>query len=90
MNGYRDLILLGVKCVFYYFKDRLNTLYYILDNNEPHILEKHTHVRFTALWTLSGITQVSRYQKGKTILDFTEARNSEWQWHHTLSVEPNH
>ena len=26
-------------------------------------------------------TQVSRYQKGKTNLDFTEARGSEWQWH---------
>jgi len=26
-------------------------------------------------------TQVSRYQKNKTILDFTEARDSEWQWH---------
>jgi len=25
---------------------------------------------------------VSRYQKGKTNLDFTEARDSEWQWHH--------
>jgi len=23
---------------------------------------------------------VSRYQKGKTNLDFTEARDSEWQW----------
>ena len=30
---------------------------------------------------LSGTTQVSRYQKGKTNLDFTEARDSEWQWH---------
>jgi len=29
----------------------------------------------------SGITQVSRYQKDKTNLDFTEARDSEWQWH---------
>ena len=29
----------------------------------------------------SGNTQVSRYQKGKTNLDFTEARDSEWQWH---------
>jgi len=28
----------------------------------------------------SGATQVSRYQKGKTNLDFTEARDSEWQW----------
>jgi len=24
---------------------------------------------------------VSRYQIGKTNLDFTEARDSEWQWH---------
>ena len=23
----------------------------------------------------------SRYQKGKTNLDFTEAKGSEWQWH---------
>ena len=29
----------------------------------------------------SGTTQVSRYQKGKTNLDFTEARDSEWQRH---------
>ena len=25
-------------------------------------------------------TQVSQYQKGKTNLDLTEARDSEWQW----------
>jgi len=30
---------------------------------------------------LSGTTQVSRYQKGKTNIDFTEARDNEWQWH---------
>ena len=24
---------------------------------------------------------MSRYQKAKTNLDFTEARDSEWQWH---------
>jgi len=24
---------------------------------------------------------VSQYQKGKTNLNFTEARDSEWQWH---------
>ena len=29
----------------------------------------------------SRTTRVSRYQKGKTNLDFTEARDSEWQWH---------
>jgi len=30
---------------------------------------------------LSRTTRVSRYQKGKTNLDFTEARDSEWHWH---------
>ena len=29
----------------------------------------------------SGTTRVSRYQKGKTNLDFTDARDSEWHWH---------
>ena len=29
----------------------------------------------------SGTTRVSQYQKGKTNVDFTEARDSEWQWH---------
>ena len=29
---------------------------------------------------MSGTTQVNRYQKGKTNLDLTEARHSEWQW----------
>jgi len=40
----------------------------------------HTH---TCLFNgpLSRTTRVSRYQKGKTNLDFTEARDSEWQWH---------
>ena len=37
------------------------------DNNH-----RHHHTRLTALF---------RYQKGKTNLDFTEARDSEWQWH---------
>jgi len=40
----------------------------------------HTHAH-TFNGPFSGITQVSRYQKGKTNLDFTEARDSEWQWH---------
>jgi len=30
---------------------------------------------------MPGTTQVSRFQKGKTNLDFTEARDSEWKWH---------
>ena len=36
----------------------------------------HTH---TFNGPLSRNTRVSRYQKGKTNLDFTEARDSEWQ-----------
>jgi len=29
---------------------------------------------------MSWTTPVSQYQKGKTNLDFTEARDTEWQW----------
>jgi len=40
----------------------------------------HTHTHpFNG--PLSRTTWVSRYQKGKTNLDFTDARASEWQWH---------
>ena len=31
--------------------------------------------------SLSRTSRVSQYQKGKINLDFTEARDSEWQWH---------
>ena len=43
-------------------------------------INTHTH---THLFNgpLSRNTWVSRYQNGKTNLDFTEARDSEWQWH---------
>jgi len=41
-----------------------------------HSTHTHTHP-FNG--PLSGTTRVSRYQKGKTNLDFTEARDSEWQ-----------
>ena len=40
----------------------------------------HTHTHpFNG--PFSGTTRVSRYQKGKSNLDFTEARDSECQWH---------
>jgi len=43
-------------------------------------IHTHTHTHtFNGLF--SGTTQVSRYQKGRTSLDFAEARDSEWQWH---------
>ena len=42
-------------------------------------LLSHHHHTFNG--PLSGITRVSRYQKGKTNLDFNGARDSEWLWH---------
>jgi len=43
-------------------------------------MHTHTHTHpFNG--PLSRTTWVSRYQKGKINLDFTEARDSEWQWH---------
>ena len=49
----------------------------LTDNTHTHT---HTHTD-PFIGPLSGITQVSRYQKGTANLDFTEARDSEWQWH---------
>ena len=46
--------------------------------NLPHATDNYTHP-FNC--PLSGTSQVSLYQKDKTNLDFTEARDSEWQWH---------
>jgi len=42
-------------------------------------LMTYTHTHLTTHF--SRTTRVSQYQKGKTNLDFTEARDSEWQWH---------
>ena len=64
---------------------------------QPIMLMPHTHARthaHTHLFNspLSGSTRVSRYQKGKTNLDFTEARDSEWrmqwvcEWHICLAI----
>jgi len=42
----------------------------------------HTHTHTCPFnGPLSRTTRVSQYQKGKTNLDFTVARDSEWQWH---------
>ena len=48
------------------------------------LLNKHTN---PLNGPLSRTTQVSRYQNGKTNLDFTEARDSEWQWHQLGHVQ---
>jgi len=52
------------------------SLWYVAQPLEIMVTQKtHTH------GPLSGTTQISRYQKGKTNLDFTEARDSDWHWH---------
>jgi len=44
--------------------------------------DTHTHTQTHPFnGPLSETTQVSRYQKGKTNLDFTGARDSERQWY---------
>jgi len=53
-------------------RSRKQTVYAVISS------ETHTHP-FNGL--LSGTTWLGRYQKGKTNLDFTEARDSGWQWH---------
>jgi len=47
-------------------------------SNEFYDKDTYTH---TFNGPFSGTTWVSRYQKGKTNLDFTEARDSAWKWH---------
>ena len=47
-----------------------------------YVLLRHTHTHTHPFnGPFSRNTRVSRYQKGNTNLDFTEARDSEWQWH---------
>ena len=49
-------------------------------NHRTNNTHTHTHT-YTFNGPFSGTTQVGRYKKDKTNLDFTEARDSEWQWH---------
>ena len=52
---------------------------------------QHNSTTTTLLQPFNGLfsrtTWVSRYQKGKTNLDFTGARDSEWQWHQLGHVQ---
>jgi len=54
-------------------------MYLVFFHNIFLITYIHTHTRLTAL--CPELPRCSRYQKGKTNLDFTEAKDSEWQWH---------
>ena len=64
-----ELLVCGLSGVFFQLIDWVVVL---------HPTHTHTHL-FNG--PLSRTTWVSRYQKGKTSLDFTGARDSEWQWH---------
>ena len=52
---------------------------YTVRPNKTHT-HTHTHTH-TFNGPFSGTIRMSRYQKGKTNLDFSEARDSDWQWH---------
>ena len=53
-----------------------NTLHFGMEASVDPSYTAHTHP-FSG--PFSGTTRVSQYQKGKTNLDFTEARDIEWQ-----------
>ena len=54
-----------------------NSHWHCVPNSQTHT---HAHIHpFNG--PFSGTTQVNRYHKGKTNLAFTEATDSEWQWH---------
>ena len=66
------------KCIFF-LVDQLCPLEIMVTENSQYAMNvTHTH---TFNGPFSGTTRVSRYQKGKTNLDFSEARDSEWHWH---------
>ena len=71
-----DTVLVIVTCSVKANKVTCNSkiLIFCARNTHTHT-HTHTHT-FNSI--LSGTTRVSRYQKGKTNLDFTEARGSEW------------
>jgi len=64
-------------CCTYFFAT-FEHLLYVLMKIVIIIIHTYTHT-FDGPFT--GTTWVSWYQKGKTSLDFTEARDNEWQWH---------
>jgi len=73
----RSIIVQTVSALKYLNEIKPPVIHYDLKPG-TRLLHTHTH---PLNGPLSGTTRVSRYQKGKTNLDFTEARDSEWQWH---------
>ena len=82
-----DLVVFwySIMTVLYYFCCRMSIYWREMPPEPWHFVNWgiywiHTHTHpFNG--PLSRTTQVSQYQKGKTNLDFTEAKDSEWQWH---------
>ena len=69
-------LLLAMACRQYNFAATCNKIFQLL-TSMPADVGWPTHL----ISPLSRTTRVSQYQKGRTNLHFTEARDSEWQWH---------
>jgi len=77
IDDYNDVDIDGERVKL--FSNRIVNCYKFVAMSIDFYDNTHTHTHlFISL--LSGTTRVSRYQKGKTNLDFTEARDSEWLW----------
>ena len=71
----RDIKIISTRCIVPYITRHLvNLVFSVLSFSDLLLLQP-----FNGLF--SRTTWVSRYQKGKTNLDFTGTRDSEWQWH---------
>ena len=72
--------------LWYFFRSRRHRTWLLTMIHQVKKLRRihtHTHTHTHPFNSpFSRITKVSQYQKGKTNLDFTEARDSEWHWHH--------
>jgi len=78
MTRVRDLIVVDVN----------STLQLVFLTTFESACNRHTHTHTHPFnGPFPGSTQVSRYQKGNTNLDFNEARDSEWQWHQLGHVQ---
>ena len=73
----------NVALCFPYFSSLLLVLFVECVYGEK--VQTHTHTPFNC--PVSGTTRVGWYQKGKTNLDFIEARDSEWQWHQLAHMQ---
>ena len=81
MNGCEPCFLISLRIMSMTIKVPVRPIPALNTKKQMHT---HTHP-FNDL--LSRTTRVSRYQKGKTNLDFTEARDSEWHWHQLGHVQ---